>query len=143
MLHQPPADDILDIISWVIVGLGHPPVKTISSGTISKQGGFNGGDGSCGVAALNFIECYADNNLCQWQGLDSHRFRDLALQNLIRYHNSAQMANFPEVVQNTVCASLGKTGATASFNLASGYIDFNMYLPLVNQFNPSVIANTH
>jgi hypothetical protein len=63
-LHQPPADDILDIISWVIIGLGHPPVETISSGTILKQGGFNGGDGSCGVAALNFIECYADNNLC-------------------------------------------------------------------------------
>jgi hypothetical protein len=87
-LHQPPADDILDIISWVIAGLGHPVVDTINCGTISKQGGFNGGDGSCGIAALNFIECYADNNLCQWQGSDSHLFRDVALQNLIRYHDT-------------------------------------------------------
>jgi len=73
-LHQPPTDDILDIISWVVLGLGHIPVETISSGIISKQGGFHGGDGSCGVAALNFIECYTDNNLCQWQGVDSHHF---------------------------------------------------------------------
>jgi hypothetical protein len=59
-LHQPPADDILDIISWVITSLGHPPIDSISTGIISQQGGFNGGEGSCGIAALNFIECYAD-----------------------------------------------------------------------------------
>ena len=132
-LHQPPADDIVDIISWVIVGLGHPPIETISSGTISKQGNFHGRDGSCGIAALNFIECYADNNLCQWQGLDSHHFRDLALQNLIRYHNSAHMVKFSEVVRHmVVCVSLSQTGTAASSDLASGYIDFNMYLPLVS-----------
>jgi hypothetical protein len=49
-LHQPPADDILGIISWVISGLGNPPIEIISSGTISRQGGFNGGEGSCGIA---------------------------------------------------------------------------------------------
>jgi len=134
-LHQPPAKDILGIISWIIAGLGHPPIEAIDSGTISKQGGFNGGDGSCRVAALNFIECYADNNLRRWEGLDLHIFRELALQNLIHYHDGAQMGSFLEVVQNTVtCISSSQTAAATSFDLASGYIDFNMYLPLVNGF---------
>ncbi|KAF8805824.1 hypothetical protein BYT27DRAFT_7103590, partial [Phlegmacium glaucopus] len=124
-LHQPPANDILDIISWVITGLGYPHVDTISSGTISKQGGFNGGDGSCGVAALNFIECYADEKLCQWQ-----LFWDMALQNLICYHNGAQMENFLAVVWKPVTHISPSQTATVISPLASGYIDFNMYLPL-------------
>ena len=132
-LHQPPADDILDIISWVFTGLGHPPVDTIGSGTISKQGGFNGGDGSCGVAALNFIECNADTALRQWQGTDSHLFRDMALQNLIRYHNSAaQTENFSAVVRNAVADIFPIQTAAAISSLPSGYIDFNMYLPTVS-----------
>lgn len=135
-MHQPPADNILDIISWVFAGLGHPPVDTIGSGTISKQGGFNGGDGSCGVAALNFIECYTDTALRQWQGADSHLFWDMALQNLIHYHDSAaQMENFSAVVQNAVVHIFPVQTATAISSLPSGYIDFNMYLPLVSQFN--------
>jgi hypothetical protein len=138
-LHQLPADDILDIISWVFAGLGHPPVDTIRSGTISKQGGFNGGDGSCGVVALNFIECYANTVLRQWQGADSHLFRDVALQNLIRYHDSAaQMENFPAVVRNAVAHIFPVQAAAAISSLPSGYIDFNMYLPLVSQFNPPI-----
>ena len=138
-LHQPPAEDILDIISWVFTGLGHPPVDTIRSGTISKQGGFNGGDGSCGVAVLNFIECYADTALRQWQGADSHLFRDMALQNLIRHHDSAaQTENFPAVVRNAVARIFPVQTATAISSLPSGYIDFNMYLPLASQFNPPI-----
>lgn len=135
-LHQSPADDILDIISWVIAGLGHPPIETISAGIISQQGGFNGGEGSCGIAALNFIECYADTKLHRWEGSNSHLFRDLALQNLIRYHDSARVENFPgpTVVRNIVAnISLPETASAVS-PLASGYIDFNMYLPLVSRF---------
>ena len=141
-LHQPPADDILDIISWVITGLGHPPIDTISTGIISQQGGFNGGEGSCGIAALNFIECYADTKLHQWEGSNSHLFWDMALQNLIHYHDSAQVKNFPglTMVWNIVVnISLPQTAsAIPESPLASGYIDFNMYLPLVSGFYPSV-----
>ena len=36
-LHLPPADDILGIISWVILGLGHPPDEIICEGTISSN----------------------------------------------------------------------------------------------------------
>jgi hypothetical protein len=164
-LHQPPADDILGIISWVISDLGHPPVEIICEGTISRQGCINGGEGSCGIAALNFIECYSDNDLCQWEGSNSYLFRDLALQNLIRYHNGAgdRMENFHMLVRNIVnsvspCPTAAATSArqmedflmvvrnivrnvspypTAAktstvSSLASGYIDFNMYLPLVS-----------
>ena len=87
-LHQPPTDDILGIISWVITGLGHPPVEIICEGTISRQGGLNGGEWSCGIATLNFIECYSNDDLCQWEGSNSYLFQNLALQNLICYHNS-------------------------------------------------------
>ena len=132
-MHQPVADDILDIISWVFTGLGHPPDDTIGSRTMSKQGGFNGGDGSCGIVALNFIEYYADNALCQWQGTDSHLFHNMALQNLICYHDSAaQMENFPAVVQNAIVNISPIQTATMVSSLPSGYIDFNMYLPLVS-----------
>jgi len=141
-LHQPPADDILDIISWVITGLGYPPIDTISTGIISQQGGFNGGEGSCGIAALNFIECYADTKLHWWEGSNSHLFRDMALQNLICYHNSAQVENFRRLttVRNLVVnISLPQLALAISESpLASGYIDFNMYLPLVSMFYPSV-----
>ena len=103
-LHQPPADDILGIISWVISGLGHPPVENICEGTISRQGRVNGGEGSCGIAALNFIECYSDNDLRQWEGSNSSLFCDVALQNLIRYHHCAgdQVEDFFTLVQNVV-----------------------------------------
>jgi hypothetical protein len=137
-LHQPPADDILDIISWVITGLGHPPVDSISTGIISQQGGFNGGEGSCGIAALNFIECYADTELHWWEGSNSHLFRDMALQNLIHYHDGAQIENFCGLttVWNIVAnISLPQPASAISKSpLASGYIDFNMYLPLVSKF---------
>lgn len=130
-LHQPPADDVLGIISWVITGLGHPPVETIGVGTISRQGGLNGGEGSCGIAALNFIECYSDNGLRQWEGLNSHLFRDVALQNLILYHGGAQVVDFFTVVRNIV-TNVSPLQTAAIPSLASGYIDFNMYLPLVS-----------
>ena len=141
-LHQPPADDILDIISWVITGLGHLPIDTISTGIISQQGGFNGGEGSCGIAALNFIECYADAKLQRWEGSNSHVFWDMALQNLIRYHDSAQVENFRGLttVRNIVAnISLPQLASAVSESpLASGYIDFNMYLPLVSGFYSSI-----
>ncbi|EDR00235.1 uncharacterized protein LACBIDRAFT_314599 [Laccaria bicolor S238N-H82] len=129
-LHQPPANNILDIISLVIAGLGHLPVDTINCGTISRQGGFNGGDGSCGIAALNFIESYADNNLRQGQGSDLHLFRDMALKNMIHYHDGAQIESFPALMWNTL-AHISPTQSTATISeIASGYIDFNIYSPL-------------
>ena len=136
-LHQPPADDILGIISWIIAGLGHPPIETISVGTISRQGGSNGGEGSCGIAALNFIECYSDNNLCQWEGSKSSLFQDVALQNLILYHDGAKMEDFLMVVQNIVrnvspCQTVPTISQSSESYLASGYVNFNMYLPLVS-----------
>ena len=169
-LHLPPADDILGIISWVILGLGHPPVEIIREGTISRQNGVNGGEGSCGIAALNFIECYSDNDLRQWEGSNSYLFRDVALQNLIRYHHCAgnqeeflslvrnivknvsphlttaeasgchdgasnQLENFLMVIRNVArnvspCPSAAEISTVSS--LASGYVDFNLYLPLVS-----------
>jgi hypothetical protein len=133
-LQQPPADDILGIISWVIAGLGHPPVEIINVGTISKQGGVNGGEGSCGIAAFNFIERYSDNNIRQWEGSKSYLFRDMALENLIRYHDGAEMENFLMVVRNIVrnVTQCGTPAPVSKSGLASGYIDFNMYLPLVS-----------
>ena len=62
----------------------------------------------------------------------------MALQNLIRYHDSAQVENFRGLttVRNIVAnISLPQLASAISESpLASGYIDFNMYLPLVSGF---------
>jgi hypothetical protein len=62
----------------------------------------------------------------------------MALQNLIHYHDGAQIENFRGLttVRNIVAnISLPQPASAISKSpLASGYIDFNMYLPLVSKF---------
>ena len=63
----------------------------------------------------------------------------MALQNLICYHDSAaQMENFPAVVWNAIAHIFPVQMATAISSFPSGYIDFNMCLSLVSQFNPPI-----
>jgi hypothetical protein len=131
-MHQPPSDDILQIFSWIFSGLVNPPVNRILPGSISRQGGSDGGDGSCGIAVLNFIQGHADGTHVPWQGSQSQLFRDNALQNVILFHHIAGLSptrTFHSWVQDA-CTLSSDYGINPS--LASGYTDFNMYLPLVS-----------
>jgi hypothetical protein len=57
-LHHPPPHHILPILQWVFSGVIQHEIKHIRSGVISKQGAGSGA-GSCGLAALNFIQLAA------------------------------------------------------------------------------------
>ncbi|KAG6913331.1 hypothetical protein DXG01_007639, partial [Tephrocybe rancida] len=90
-LHHTPPQDILAIIRWIFQDTCDVPITGIKAGVIAQQGpGY--GDGSCGIAALNFIEAAADirSILRPWCGSESQLFRDAALEDLLNMHHIAK-----------------------------------------------------
>ncbi|KAF9470976.1 hypothetical protein BDN70DRAFT_939288 [Pholiota conissans] len=67
-----PESDILPILRWVFSGLTEQPIEAIKSVQVSLQGNGNGGEGSCGFAALNFLEHSIDSNITPWTGTMSN-----------------------------------------------------------------------
>ncbi|KAF6755020.1 hypothetical protein DFP72DRAFT_744537, partial [Ephemerocybe angulata] len=62
-----------------------PLPSAVVSGTINRQGGSNGGGGSCGVASFNFIQRHITPGRRMWAGSMAREFRDEILGNLIHY----------------------------------------------------------
>ena len=58
------------------------------SGIMDLQGQ-GGGDGSCAIAAHNFIACVADSALKRWTSPSSREVRDQLLRELCIYHEVA------------------------------------------------------
>lgn len=88
-LGHPPAPNVLFVFSWLLDSLDLPIPTRIQSGTISKQTA-SVGYGSCGIAAHNFIEADADDEIPLWDACSSHAFRDKALRELIIFHLTAK-----------------------------------------------------
>lgn len=89
-LHRVPASDVLPILQWILAGLetDSPRPATIEPGIMDLQGQ-GGGDGSCAVAAHNFIACAADPTLNRWTSPNSHEVRNQLLGELCVYHEVA------------------------------------------------------
>jgi hypothetical protein len=88
-LHLPAAPDILPILRWAFNGLGHfapPPEQVhIQPGHINCQRTLAGG-GSCEVASCNFVETSVGLPIPRWRAIESAKFRDMFLQDILLYH---------------------------------------------------------
>ena len=87
-LHHEPATDVLPILQWMLAGLESDSPTTIEPGIIDLQGR-GGGDGSCAIAAHNFICCAADSTLNRWTSPNSREVQDQLLGELCVYHEVA------------------------------------------------------
>ncbi|KDQ25023.1 hypothetical protein PLEOSDRAFT_1067696, partial [Pleurotus ostreatus PC15] len=128
-LSLPPHTELLEMLKWVFDGLWtefEAPGEIIQ-GAVGQQGSGNGGDGSCGVAAHNFIESSIDPTIPRWQGQYSANFRMRMLLDLVIYHEIATVAAEASL-QNWwfPCIELVGYQEISGF---TGYQDFNMYAP--------------
>lgn len=85
--HSLPPDDVLPIITWLLVGTPYERPINILEGDVECQG--PGAYGSCAIVAHNFIEYREDPLMPQWTAAASPVFRDQALLSMIIYHYSA------------------------------------------------------
>lgn len=126
-LHHPPPRDALDILRWVFTGLGQDFPSQVISGTISLQGSGNGGDGSCAIAALNFVESRLDSTVSRWSGSASEAYRNKCLRDLLIYHHVSSSSQ-PSVSNCMVrCISPTETSIDSAF----AYTNFNIFSPTV------------
>ncbi|KAF8952818.1 hypothetical protein BDZ97DRAFT_1630019, partial [Flammula alnicola] len=130
-MHKSPARHILPILQWVFLDIAHPSITAIKHGTIAKQSIGRGG-GSCGIAAYNFIELAAKTRkrLRPWSGSEAQLFRDAALEDLIRFHYLATQSDgtFSDWTTKVLDDDM-TSGVSADLSIATGYTDFNMFIP--------------
>jgi hypothetical protein len=134
-MHHPPPHHILPILQWVFSGVVQHEIKHIKSGVISKQG--IGSGGSCGLAALNFIQLAAETpkGLQRWTGPEARLFRDVALECLLNFHHLATQleGTFMDWTTNFIGDDeISESSGMMIDNLmATGYSDYNLYMPTV------------
>ncbi|KAF8876526.1 hypothetical protein CPB84DRAFT_1817682 [Gymnopilus junonius] len=109
-MHNCPPSYLLPILKWIFEDMAQPPIKEIRAGIIAWQGVGNG-EGSCGIAAYNFIELAAQTQKGLKLWIDLLTFSNWTVCHL------PQMLS----IENA---------------MAKGYNDFNMYAPLVSHFQP-------
>ena len=139
-LHGVPPSNMLSLLRWIFRGITEP-IMNIKPGTIGLQRS-GSGEGSCGIAAHNFIEIMADlrEGVQPWRGPDAGIFRDAALEDLLRYNHAAS--------QNVLEAPLDwcnlvqedeSEQSMLPLIAVSGFHNFNGYIPKVR----SIIFCTH
>jgi hypothetical protein len=137
-LHNPPPHHILPILQWVFLGVIQHEIKHIRSGIISKQG-IGSGAGSCGLAALNFIQLAVETpkGLKTWTGPESRLFRDVALECLLNFHHLAAQSEGTFTDWTTKIFEDEEISVSSEMMidnlpmLATGYSDYNLYMPTV------------
>lgn len=87
-MHREPANDVLPILHWVLSGLSTNLPLSIEMGIMDRQGR-GGGEGSCGIAAHNFVACEIDPALPRWTAQSSRDVRDHLLRELCLYNHIA------------------------------------------------------
>ncbi|KAJ7674380.1 hypothetical protein B0H14DRAFT_2423848 [Mycena olivaceomarginata] len=71
-LHLQPDSNVLAIFQWLLLGTGFTTPTLVKSLAVPRQAT---GLGSCGIAALNFVESRVDNNVGSWKTSTSPFFR--------------------------------------------------------------------
>ncbi|KAF7354194.1 hypothetical protein MVEN_01107100 [Mycena venus] len=141
-LHLPAPHDLLRILRWAFAGLHDFAPRSsqdhISAGVIDRQRSL-AGEGSCGIAAVNFVEFRVDMGIPRWMSDQSEEFRDFMLQDMLLYHLIARRktTTYSDWVTPCVLTSNGEVpGFTA--HLAVGYSDFNLDMPLTTTMDHPV-----
>jgi hypothetical protein len=148
-LHMPPMMDVLNIIRWIFEDIVPNISNTIQRGTISLQGNGNGGDGSCGIAAHNFIERQINSRARAWDGPSSQEFRLRALRDLCTYHCYAALmsnASTADTWLDKICTMSSPHwhhDPIPNPDPFCGYSDYNMFAPQVwdiNSFENNIMS---
>ena len=84
-MHRAPAEDLLPVLQWVLSGLSIGVPSVVESATIDRQGG-DIGEGSCAIAAHNFLACSVDPTLNRWSAPTSRKVRDDLLRDFCIYN---------------------------------------------------------
>jgi len=135
---EPPVDVLL-IFNWAFSGALREPVETVVKGEVSRQGGTFGGEGSCGLSSLNFVEMVVNPSLNPWSGVKSATFRDAALEDLVQYHAVAKSSRYSSEIWfheqdpdpcsfSRICAPDGPWGYN-DFNVKDPRVCQHSYLP--------------
>lgn len=91
--------DMLDIFQWFIedISISVFPLPISVQEVATPLQGLR--SGSCGIAALNFIERQADPTVPLWSNSQSSIFRHTSLRNLVLYHCLALNKGVSSVIQ--------------------------------------------
>ncbi|KAJ6485399.1 hypothetical protein C8R47DRAFT_938823, partial [Mycena vitilis] len=135
-MHHPAARDLLRILRWALAGLPgfEPPAGQthITAGLVDRQT-TSSGEGSCGIAAFNFVDFRIGMGTPRWMAAQSAQFRDLFLQDMLLYHLIARRRTTTYSDWVTPC-DLASNGEIAGFitDVAVGYRDYNLDRPSTN-----------
>ncbi|KAJ7430320.1 hypothetical protein B0H11DRAFT_1715707, partial [Mycena galericulata] len=89
-----PDENILAIFQWILAGTGRDIPLEVCAEETARQ---SAGSGSCGIAALNFIESEIDEEVAQWTDSTSHLFRRRGIRDLVVFHITASTLGFDSV----------------------------------------------
>ena len=129
---NPPLADALKVFQWVFSDIPGFGQERIDSEQVARQGHGNGGDGSCGLAAFNFVERHLDPSIPSWSGQHSQLFRDHALRDLVLYHMTAKEASGCILSWVSRCVPTTKHDTPVhNTDGFCGYDDYNLYSPKV------------
>lgn len=139
-LHQSFNPELVPRVRLAISTQQVPLPTAVTYGQINRQGELHGGAGSCAIAALNFMQRSVKYGTEMWSGPQAARFRDVALIRLIRYvviarEHAGAPSDWVVPASPEVGALLGEGVPTHGGALDHGYVDFNLYRPLVSTFH--------
>ncbi|KAJ6469919.1 hypothetical protein C8R45DRAFT_790489, partial [Mycena sanguinolenta] len=128
-MHLQPDANILAIFQWFLSGSGFPSPTSVQPSDVAAQGS---GSGSCGIAALNFVETDVDVDAGRWSTLTTPFFRNRALRDLITYHITAATHCGDENYRDWVTPCIPRTEEDSSIDHGpDGYNDYNLDTPNV------------
>ena len=122
-LGLPPSETVVN--AWAlsnVIDIDNPPTPI----AVALQGA-GGGEGSCGIAAFNFIECQANLSVRQWT---SDVFRDQMLWDLIVYHHIAENTQMTSSLSHWSVRCIPELERN-HLDTFCGYNDFNIFRPTV------------
>ncbi|KAH6874625.1 hypothetical protein BKA70DRAFT_1480019 [Coprinopsis sp. MPI-PUGE-AT-0042] len=125
-LHHLPAQGVRSLVNHFIRLCFHEQVSGFTTGEIARQGQA-GGEGSCGITALNFAQVWGNSDTPVWVPSHSRNFRMSALRDLILYHYLA--SNVPGAPEQCLDLCVGVAGEDRGSDFAFGYSDFNLFQP--------------
>ena len=89
-MHRGPPKDLLPVLRWILSGLSIGVPSVVEPVTIDRQGQ-GGGEGSCAIAAHNFLACSVDSMLNRWSAPTSRKVRNDLLWDLCIYNQVSSM----------------------------------------------------
>ncbi|KAF7293813.1 hypothetical protein HMN09_01177100 [Mycena chlorophos] len=140
-LHRDPPSDMLPILRWVFAGLEYfaprPGQTRIIAGTIDRQSSKHG-HGSCGPAALNYIEMSLGlQGSKRWKANKATAFRNSLLQHLLVYHLVAKKKTSKYFEWVEPCSSdKHQDTVPPDAEIGTGWNDFNVHRLRKNSDHP-------